>query len=805
MRTIGIETRYALRSIFRRPAVSAIIVFTLALGLGANAAVFSMVDALIFRPFTLRDVDRVALLSYTRPERSDHRNGLSPADFLDLKRQADVFDRFSAFVWWDANLVGKDEPEAVQGFFVSADFFPALGVEPARGRNFLADEETQGRHHRVILGHALWERRFAADPALVGQPVQIDGRPFEVVGIAPPGFDFPLGAQLWAPLSFDSQAAANRRSQYLTVIARLAPGRSLDDAKSQMAVLGERLSGAHPETNRAREARVYTLAQGMIDTGVGPMLSMWQASAAFVLLIACANVASLLLSRSAERQRELAVRVALGASRSRVVRELLIETLLLALAAVPCALLVAWVGLELIAGYMPARIARFVAGWHEMDVDGRLVLFTACAAVLSAILFGLVPAVQASRPRLAESLKEGGRSATAGSPRQRLRRGLVIAEIALALPLLVAAALSVLTVQRFLYGPQGFDPEGVLTMQVVLPSVRYPAEGERRRFAVAAVERLQQMPGVEIAAAANRIPASGNNWSQRIEIEGKPHADPANPPSVDYRASTPDFFSALRIPIESGRGFTEADHETSQPVAIVSASLARHYWPGEDPIGRRIKPENGPWLTVVGVCGDVIHDWFNRRNYPTLYRPFRQAPTGSMAFIVRTSADPSSVASAARAAVKAIDPHQPLFDLQPLRRTLQERTVGLQYLGGIMLVFGGLALLLAVVGVYGVMAYMVTLRRHEIGVRMALGATRADVLRLTIKQTGTLTVFGVAIGVGLSLLLGRFVEAGLFGLTANDPLITGALTAILIAAALMAGYLPARRAASIDPMVALRE
>jgi putative ABC transport system permease protein len=804
MRTLGIEIRHACRSILQRPAISAIVVLTLGLGLGANAAVFSMIDALVLRPFTMRDVDRITLLSYTRPESQNRREAVAPADFLDLKKQSDVFERLAAFEWWTANLVGKDEPENVQGFFVSADFFPVLGVQPVMGRGFLPEEETKGRHRRVVLGHGLWQRRFASDPSIVGSSIDVDGQQHEVVGIAPPGFDFPMGAQVWAPLAFNAEATVNRRSLHLTAIARLAPGRTLEDAKAQMATIGERLAREHPDSNRGRELRVYTLGDGMMDIGLGPILSMWYASACFVLLIACANVANLLLARGAERQREMAVRLAIGASRARVVRELLIESGVLALAAVPAALAVTWLSLKLIVAYMPAKIARFVAGWYQMDIDVRLIAFTSALAILTAFVFGLIPAIQASRPRLAETLKEGGRSSTTGAARLRLRRGLVVGEMALALPLLVAAALSVLTVHRFLNGPQGFNPEGVLTMQLSLPEARYPAGDARSRFAAEVVDRLRTVSGVEAAAAINIMPAAGGNSGRSIEIDGRPNPDANNPPWVDYRTATPELFAALQIPIRSGRGFTDGDREDTQPVAIVTESLARRYWPNADPIGKRIKLGTGPWVTVVGVSGNHIHGWFNRRNHPTIYRPFRQAPTGGMALIVRTSRDPSTLAAEARAAVTAVDPSQPVFELQPMRKALEDRTIGLQYVGAIMLAFGGLALLLAVIGVYGVMAHMVTQRTHEIGVRMALGATRGDVLRITVGQTGRLTAVGVGIGIVLSLLLGRLIEAGLLGVASSDARITAGLAAILVASSLVAGYLPARRAASIDPTVALR-
>ena len=805
MRTIGLETRYAFRAIVKRPSTSAIIIVTLALGLGANASVFSIVDALVLRPFTMRDVDRITMLTYSRPDGLDRRETVSPADFLDWTKQTDVFERLAAFDWWDANLVGRDEPENVQGFRVSADFFPALGVEPAIGRGFLREEEHSGHDRRVILGHGLWQRRFAADRAIVGSAVEIDGTPYEVVGIAPEGFDFPMGAQLWAPLSFDAAAAANRRSRYLTVIARLAPHRTLQDAKVQMAVVGERLAREHQETNRGREARVYTLAEGMMDIALGPILSMWQASACFVLLIACANVANLLLARGAERQREMAVRLAMGASRSRVVRELLIEGGILALAAVPAALLMAWVSLRMMTAYMPAKIARFVAGWSQIDVDGRLVTFTFILALGTAFVFGLVPALQASRAKLAESLKEGGRSSTGSFGRLRLRRGLVVAEMALALPLLVASALSIVTVHHFLYGPQGYEPDNLMTMQVVLASGRHTDPPAYGRFAIAAVDRLGQMPGAQGAAAINIMPSAGNNSGRTIEIEGQPNQDPSSPPEVDYRVATPETFSVLRVPILRGRSFTSADREGAQLVAVVTHSLAQRYFPDTNPIGRRIRVSaDGPWVTVVGICGDVIQDWFARRNHPTLYRPFLQAPSRSMALLVRTNGDPATVAADARAAIRAVDPAQAVFDLRPMRNTLKERTLGLQYIGAIMFFLGGIALALAVVGVYGVMAHLVTQRTHEIGVRMALGATRRDVLALAVRQTTALTATGVGVGIALSFALGRVIEAGLLGVTPSDSRIVGGLAAILVLAALAAGYLPARRAASIDPMVALR-
>jgi putative ABC transport system permease protein len=804
MRTLGPEIRHAFRAILKRPGMSAVIVLTLALGIGANAAVFALVDALVFRPFPFPDVDRIVMVVHARDGQIDRRASVSPADFLDLRRQTDAFEHLAALAWWDANLIGRDEPERVQGFMVSTDLFAVLGVRPALGRGFLAGDDTPGRHRRVVLGYGLWQRRFGSDPSIVGRSITIDGSACEVVGVAPAGFDFPMGAQVWSPIAFDPKTAANRTTRYLTVLGRLAAGRTLEDAKAQVALATERLERQYSESNKGLAGRVYTLAHGMRDVGLGPILSMWQASALFVLLIACVNVANLLLARGAERQREMAVRLAIGASPWRVARSMLIESLWLALLAAPAAVASAWAAVTILRGAMPAHIARFVAGWDQIDVDGRLLVATVLLAMLTALLFGIVPAVQCARPKLAESLKDGGR-AGAGSARIRLRRSLVMAQMALALPLLAAAGLSVLTVHRYWNGPQGYDPDRLLTMQVVLADGRYHDAATRLRFTRNVVERLAALPGVRSAAAINTMPALGSNSGGTIEIDGQPVLDRANMPRADYRVATPRVFETLGIPLLKGRGIVDSDREETQPVAVVSASLAERHWPGTDPIGRRLKLEDGPWITIVGVAGDVIHDWFARRNYPTVYRPFAQAPSGSMSLLVRTVPEPVALAAAARGAVRAEDPAQPVFDIKTMREALTDRTVGLRYVAGIMGVLGALALVLSIVGVYGVMACLVAQRTHEIGVRIALGATRADVLRLTLAQTGRLTAAGAGVGIALALALTRLIEAGLLGVTRGSPLMLAAVASLLVTAALLAGCLPARRAAGIDPIAALRQ
>jgi putative ABC transport system permease protein len=806
MRTLGIETRYALRSLIKQPGFAGIIVLTLGVGIGANAVVFDTLDSIVIRPFHFPDIDRQVLIAETSAESSgDTRETSSPANFLDWKAEARTIERLTAFDWWDVNLVGRDEPERVQGFRVSADFFPALGVQPALGRSFTADEETPGRSHRVVISHGLWKRRLAGDPSVIGQTITLDVEPYEVIGVAPEGFDFPMGAELWTPLAFSPQDASLRSSHYLTTIGRLAPGRSIEDARAEMELIAARLEQLHPETNKGRGARVITLTEGMKDDLAGSIVGLWQASAIFVLLIGCANIVNLLLARGTGRQRDVAVRLAMGASRGRVARELMIEHLLLALSAVPVSLLVAWVGLNLVRAEMPARIVRFVPGWDSLGIDVRLIAMSTALAVVAAFVFGLLPAIRTSRGNLAESLRDGGRSATAGRSRHTLRRALVIAEMTLALPLLVASGMGALSAYRFLHGPQGYDPENVLSMHAVLPDRKYSQAAVRRAFVDDVLQRVTALATVHSAAIVNIMPSHGNNSTRDIEVEGQPIAPSTRPPNADARSVTEGLFETLRIPILSGRGFTAADRDGSELVAIVSQSLARRSWPGSDPIGRRIRIGTGPWLTVVGVCGDIIQDWYGRRNYPTLYRPYAQAPTTYLALLIRTNGEPTAIASDVREAVRAVDSGQPFFDVASMRRLLSERTIGLQYAAGIMLSFAALALLLAIVGVYSAMAYFVSQRTQEIGVRMALGATRADVLRLTIGQTIRLASIGVGLGVVISALLGRLIEAGLLGTASTDPRLVAACAAGLAAAAVAAAYLPARRAAAIDPAEALRQ
>ena len=805
MDRLAMDLRLAARSLIKRPLMTATVVMTLALGIGANAAVFGIIDALVIRPFTMRDVDRIVMPVQTYPNEIGKRESVAPANFLDWRRDLEgkSIQDLAAFEWWEANLMGRDEPEHAIGFHVSSRFFDAMGVRPALGRPFLQDEEILGRDRKVMLSDGLWRRRFGQDPSIVGQTVLVDGAQSEVVGVMPPGFDFPMGAEIWAPLAFDPKTPPSRTGTSLTVVGRLAPGRTVADAQAEMAVIAARLQRDFPRENRDRGVRVYTVAAGMRDVGLDAILSLWQAAALFVLLIACANIANLLLARGAERAREMAVRLALGASRGRIIRESMLESLLLAMAAVPLALAAAWTFLAVIRSFMPARIIRFVAGWHEMAVDGRMTAATLALGVVAALVFGALPALQMSRGQVADALKSDGR--TGSSPgRQRLRRALVVAEIALAMPLLVAALLSVRSVTRYLADWQGYDPNGVLMFKLALPEARYADTESRQQFAAASIDALNAVPGVSGAALANVLPAGDSNTSHRVEIAGHPIPEGTLAPAVDYRTVTAGYFEVMRTPLLSGRAFTAADRLDTAPVVVVSQAMAHKYWPEGNAIGSQLRIGREPWATVVGICGDVIHDWFDRRNAPTLYRPVTQAIGDRLMYAVRTTAAPLSVVPDVRRALAQVDPTQPIFDIMPMRQALSEKTIGLQFVAGVMGTFAILALVLAMLGLYAVMSYLVAQRVREIGVRMALGATTSDVTRLALGQAARLTALGLAIGVAAAIALGRLMEAGLLGVISSDFVTPFAIALVLGATGLASSYLPARRAAAVDPMTALR-
>jgi putative ABC transport system permease protein len=800
------DLRLALRGFRKRPLQTALVVLTLAVGLAANAAIFSMLDALVLRSFDFPNQSRLVRVWETTPSQPDYeRFTVAPANFHDWAASG-ALEPLVAIDWWESNLRGRELPERVEGFRVSPAFFETLGVKPRLGRGFLPEEGLEGGNRSVVLGHDLWRRSFAGDPAVLGEQVSVDGVSHTVVGVAPEDFRFPEGAEIWAPLVLPAPGTAARDRHDLAALGMLPPGRRLEEARSALESVARRLQAEHPQTNASRGVRVVSLQRGFEDAGVRPVMALCQTAAGLLLLIACVNVANLLLARGAERRRELAVRQALGAGRGRIVRQLLAEGLAFAVLAIAFAVPLAALAARELRRHMPVEIVRYVPGWSGIGLDFQATLFTVALGLAATLVFAALPALRAARPALGETLKEGGRAATVGVARQRGRDALVTAQVALALTLLVLGGLALRGVHALLAGPLGYDPERLLTLDVALPDDRYAEPEARRAFVRALRDRFRALPGVRDVTVANALPARGGSPSRAIQVEGEPPFDASNPPSADYRSVSRDYFDTLRVPILAGRGFQAGDDATATPVAVISRSLADRFFPGVDPLGRRVRAgdKDGPWLTVVGVCGDVVHHWYSRRNAPTLYRNYDQDPGPYLAVALRLSGEPEALATSARQALSALDPLLPAYGVRSMRRSIRISTIGMQYVAAILGVFGGLAVALALSGIYGVMVYRVSLRTLEIGLRVALGASRADVLKLTMAQALKLTALGLALGGALAVAGARLLSSVLGGAVPLAPATMVLLTALLAAAALLAAFVPARRALRVDPALALR-
>jgi putative ABC transport system permease protein len=692
---------------------------------------------------------------------------------------------------------------------VTAEFFRLLGVEAALGRAFLPEEEQAGRGQVAVLGHGLWQRRFGADPKIVGATISLDEKAYTVIGVMPEGFAFPKPVELWTPLALSDEAWNERRSQSLQVVARLKAGLELGQADAEVKTLAARLAEQYPQTNAGRGATVRLLRQKPGSEYNEVFLSLLMGAAGFVLLIACVNIANMQLARASSRSREMAVRVALGARRMALVRQLLTESLLLSLLGGVCGLLVSFGLLDFIRGSIPLDQAQYIPGWESIRVNERVMIFTLVVSLASSVVFGLVPALQSSNPNLNEALKEGGRSDGGGARRQRLRKALIVAEVAMALALLVGAGLMVKGFARMTEKyHRGFDPRHALTLRATLPPSRYADERQIAAFRRQAQERLSALPGVESATSTNFLAGSDDWNSTEFQIEGRAAPLPGQERISSFQKVGADYFRTVRIPVIKGREFSADDVEGAPLVAVISETLARRYFPNEDLLGRRIKVgapgPSAPWYTVVGVAGDVPRFLFDREMQPMLYLPNQQLPDRDAYFIVRASGDPMAAVPAVRAQIAALDDKLPLYEIKSHEQVIADRMAGLRLGAALMVMFGALALVLASVGVYGVIAYAVSQRTREIGVRVALGARPQDVLRLVLGQSLKLAALGLAIGLPVSLALGRAMAGALFGIVALEPLTFVGSTLLLTGVALFAGYLPARRAAKVDPITALR-
>jgi putative ABC transport system permease protein len=816
MEAIWQDVRFGFRMLMKHRLASLVCVVALALGIGANAAIFSMAEAFLLHPVPFENGNRMVALVDGHSAGSGAGFGpqdfvpIAPATYFDWKKEAHSFDQITAYAWDEVNLTGDREPQKLQAFHVPANFFETIGVQPLMGRGFLPEEEEAGKEQEIILGHALWEQRYASDPNILGKNVKVDGKSFTVVGVMAKGFDYPMPAEAWLPLYFDVKERARRDNRWLWVLGRLAPGVSFAEGKAEMEAIAQRQTEAYPDTNRAFVLRPMELRQFVTGDLTRQYMVLLMGAVAFVLLIACANVANVQFARVTGRVGEFAIRTALGGSRWRVVRQLLVESILLSLGGAALGLLLAQWDIDMILSHMPPDVAKFVAGWKTIRLDSGAFLFALLISVASGVLSGIAPSLLSSRTNVAGTLKEGGRGSTLGRGRHRLRAALVIGEVSLALVLLVGAGLLVRSFQGLLSVNESYTPETLLIMNMTLPETQYGKAPERLNFHEQVQQRLAAIPGVQSVGLATHVPyADGGGIStQGFSIEGRPATRRDESRDSIVETTSPSYFSEMNIGLRDGRFLTDADGAESPRAAVVSASLVRRYFNGENPLGKLIKvgkeDSDNPWMTVVGVVSDLHYSWIVKEDVPTIYRSYRQSPPVYTTLVLRTSGDPMKFVSTAREQIAGIDPNLPMYNIKSMDKAITESIVGIAYVAVMMAVLGVIALLLASVGVFGVMSYSVSERTHEIGIRMSQGAQTRDIVSLVLRGGMFMTLLGLAIGLPIAFFLAQTMSALLFNVKAADPIAFIVLPLLLAGVSAVACYLPARRAAQLDPLRALR-
>ncbi|HEY6388908.1 MAG TPA: ABC transporter permease [Candidatus Acidoferrum sp.] len=809
MGTIGQDIRYGVRMLVKHRLTTLVCIAALALGIGANAAMFSVAEAFLLHPVPFDSSDRIVALVDSRPSQGIDTNSVAPVTYLEWKKQAHSFDEMGAYVWNSINLTGDREAEKVQGFAISANLFDVLGVHPLMGRTFLPEEEQVGKDQVIILSYGLWERRYASNPHILGKKVKVDGKTFDIVGVMPKGFDFPKPAEAWVPLSFNAQQRTIRDARYLWVLAHLKPQVSVVQAAAEMRTIATRQAEAYPDAYKGWQLRVLTIPHFATNDLTRQFTFLLLGAVGFVLLIACADVANVQFARVTGRHKELAVRMAMGARRGRIVRQLLTESVLLSLAGAALGLILAEWWVFLIVNHMPPEVGRFIAGWNTISLDMNAFLFTLAIAIASGIVSGIAPSWLHSQTNISETLKESGRGASTGPSRHRLRSVLVVAEIALALILLVGAGLLVKGFRALIVVHDNFRPDSVLTLSLSLPEEQYQKEPGRAAFHEQVLQRLAAIPHVQSAALATYVPYAdgGGTGLSPFTIEGRAPEDRGQTTSTIVETISPNYFRLMNIGLRDGRELSESDRDTT-PVAVISQNVARRYFQGENPLGKKLKigkaDADSPWMTIVGIVDDVHYTWVDRQEYPTIYQSYRQAPPFYNSLVLRTDGDPTTFIPAVRSAVAAVDPNLPLYDVLPFNKVITNSIVGIAYVAAMMAILGLIALVLASVGIYGVMSYSVGERTHEIGVRMAMGATSKDVQRLILQNGLFLTIVGMAIGLPMALGIAYALSNLLFGVKVADPFAFVGLPLLLAGVATVACYLPARRAVRMDPLTALR-
>ncbi len=782
----------------------------LALGIGANTAMFSLAEAFLLHSVPFENADGIVAVVNVRPQQNIERNPVAPATYLDWQAQAKSFEQMSAYAWEEVNLTGNREPEKVQGFDVTANFFELLGVQPKMGRTFLPEEEQPGKEQEIILSYGLWERRYASDPNILNKLVKVDGKSYTIVGVMGKGFDFPMPAEAWMPLALTVKQRSERNSRYIWVLGKLRPDTSVKQAAAEMRGLAQREAATYPDSSKGWQLRVLPVREFATSDLTRQYTLLLMGAVGFVLLIACADVANVQFARVSGRQKELAVRAAMGASRWRIVCQLLTESILLALLGSAAGLLFAQWSITVILAHMPADVAKFVAGWKTISLDINAFLFTLAIALFSGILAGIAPALLTSRTNVSETLKESGRGSSAGRARHRLRNALVVAEISLSLVLLVGAGLLVKNFTALIDLNEKYHPESILTMNLSLPELQYKAQPGRVSFHEQVLQRLSTLPNVRSAAMVTHVPyADGGGVSTRaFSVEGRPATDRGEMRNAIVQTISSNYFGLMQIALREGREIGNADADGTLPVAVISRSLAWRYFPDEKPLGRKLKvgpaDDSSAWLTIVGIVDDVHYSWIDKNDVPTIYRSYRQSPPYYASLVLRTGGEPLSFVPAVRSQVAAVDPDLSLFNIKALDKVISDSVVGIAYVAVMMGVLGMIALVLAAVGVYGVMSNAVGERTNEIGIRMAMGATANDIQKLVLGKGALLTLIGMGIGLPVAFLLANALSSLLFGVKAADPVAFIVLPLVLAAVATLASYLPARRAVRVDPITALR-
>ena len=797
---------YALRGVRKRPLFTAVAVLTLALGIGANAAIFSVVSGVLLRPLPYPDPDRLMMLWTYNPRQGFDKDVGTYPNFEDWRRQSTTFERMAAYTGGSFTLTGAGDPAQIRGAIVTPGFFETLGTPVMLGRVFGDHEATAGGDRTVILGQGLWMRRFGGDRTIVGRTISLNGVAHEVLGVMPQGFAHPEDAELWTPLARSQrfeQLMQSRGAYWLTVMGRLKPGVERASAQAEMDTIAAGLERHYP-MNAGIGVRLVPLHDEMVGDVRQPLLILVGA-VCFVLLIACANVANLLLTRAASRQKELAIRAALGAGRGRLVRQMLTESLVLALAGGGAGLLLSAWGVDVLQAMAPPNVPRL----SSIRIDVPVVLYTILAAAATGLVFGIAPAFQGAAAA-AETLKEGGRAGSEGARGRRLRSAVATIEIAVALVLLIGAGLLVRSYANMNRMDLGFDPRNVLALRLELPSARYGEDAKITAFYHELASRLGSLPGVQAVGLGTSVLLPALPGSATLSVEGRPPVDRSVPNlPVPYDSVTPDYFHALRIPLVRGRLFTGADRAGGLPVVVVNEAFMRRFFPNEDPLGKRVtfgdpSDSQSQWLTIVGVVGSTRRGGVDRAPWAELYYPIRQAPDRRMYVLIRTSGDPTAIVGAAQAQVWSIDRDQPISNMRTVEAMLARSQANRRFTTLLLGLFAVVALALAAIGIYGVMAYSTAQRTQEIGIRVALGAARRDLLRMVIAEGLTIAVAGLSLGLAGAFALTRFMGGLLFGVGAHDPLTFVALPFALLLVAALASFIPARRAMNVDPIVALR-